>query len=194
MTAVHNTPYISPEEYLQAEQIRESKSEYYDGAIVAMSGVSPAHNDITVNLIVELRPGVRSSNCRLYTGDMRVHVPKCNHYYYPDISIACGAPMFQQLAGVKTLENPVVIVEVLSPSTELLDRGDKFTCLQTIDWLQTYVLVSQDRPHIEWFTRQDSGEWFYDTVEGLDSVLEFPSIGCRVSLADIYAQVEFATL
>lgn len=183
--------YITPREYLDLEQLRETKSEYSNGAVVAMAGVSPEHNEIAMNLIVELHPVLKASNCRLYGGEMRVHVPNCNCYYYPDLSAACQAPTFQELAGTKTLENPMLIIEILSPSTERLDRGEKFLCYQTIPTLRTYVLVSQDRPRIECFVRQPSGEWMYTRIEGLDSSLELAEIGCRLNLADIYSRVEF---
>src|ERR1051325_1552816 len=113
---------ISPQEYLERERTANTKSEYYDGVIIAMAGASPNHNTITFNLNGLLYTLLQGKPCRGFSSDMRVRVPDCNRYYYPDLSVVCGEPQYERLAGVETLLNPTVVIEVLSDSNEKTDR------------------------------------------------------------------------
>src|SRR5262249_33624204 len=149
------------EEYLEGERAAETKSEYYDGVIVAMAGASPEHDRISGNLLRHFGNQLEGTPCEPFTSDMRVRVPECNRYYYPDVSIACGGSEFEGLSGVRSLLNPTVIVEVLSESTEKTDRGDKFLCYQTLPSLQVYVLIAQDRSQVEIYTRKPEDKWEY---------------------------------
>jgi Uma2 family endonuclease len=191
MVAHTKTPYITPQEYLERERKAETKSEFYDGLIVAMAGASPEHNAITFNLAAGLGPQLGDKNCRGYGSDLRGRVSACNAYFYPDATVVCGEPQYDQLVGLHSLLNPTLIIEVLSDSTERTDRREKFDCYQTLDSLKTYVLVAQDSPRIELFTRQADGSWRYEPVRGLDAVVKLESIGCTLRLADVYARVEF---
>lgn len=192
MVAQRQYPYVTPEQYLAAEDEAETKSEYYDGVIVAMSGASPEHNEITFDIIGELKPQLRGGNCRGFASDLRVRVPACNTYFYPDASVACEQPRYETIRGVRSLLNPTLVIEVLSDSTEQGDRGNKFRCYQTLDSLQTYVLVSQYRPRIEVFTRHEDGLWEYRAYEGMEAVAPLPAIGCALRLADVFVQITFA--
>ncbi|HZP85004.1 MAG TPA: Uma2 family endonuclease [Chthonomonadaceae bacterium] len=183
--------YVTPEEYLERERAAETKSEYYDGVIVAMAGASPEHDRIAVDILRHLGNQLERSPCEPFSSDMRVRVPTCNRYYYPDVSVACGGSQFEALVGVRSLLNPKLIVEVLSESTEKNDRTDKYDCYRTLASLATYVLVAQDRPRIEVFTRQPDDTWRHEVAKGLEAVLALPAIGCELKLADIYARVEF---
>jgi Uma2 family endonuclease len=183
--------YVTPEEYLARERAAETKSEYYDGVIVAMAGASPEHDRIAVDFLRHLGNQLERSPCEPFSSDMRVRVPACNRYYYPDVSVACGGSQFEALVGVRSLLNPRLIVEVLSESTEKNDRTDKYDCYRTLASLATYVLVAQDRPRIEVFTRQPDDTWRHEVAKGLEAVLALPAIGCELKLADIYARVEF---
>lgn len=191
MVAQRQYTYITPEQYLEAEDRAETKSEYYDGVIVAMSGASPEHNEITFDIIGELKPQLRHGNCRGFASDLRIRVPTCNTYFYPDASVSCEQPRYETIRGVRSLLNPTLVIEVLSDSTEQADRGNKFRCYQTLDSLQAYVLVSQYRPRLEVFTRQEDGSWEYRAFEGMDTVAPLPAIGCELRLADVYARIAF---
>jgi len=111
-----------PQEYLEREHSAETKCEYYDGVIVAMAGAGPEHDRATGDIYASLHTQLHGKPCEPFTSDMRVRVPACNRYFYPDVSVACGGAHFEALAGVRSLQNPTLIVEVLSESTEKTDR------------------------------------------------------------------------
>jgi Uma2 family endonuclease len=181
--------WYTPEEYLALERNAEFKSEYVDGRIVAMTGASAPHVTIVGNVSAELRSHLRGGPCRAYASDMRVQIGGGSRYTYPDVAVACGRQEF--LDGVlDTLTNPALIVEVLSPSTEAYDRGEKFQHYRMIETLQEYVLAAQDKPLVERFVRH--GEfWQLAVVSGLDASLELTSVGCTIPLREIYENVEF---
>jgi Uma2 family endonuclease len=180
--------HYTPEEYLALERNAESKSEYLDGRIVAMTGASAAHVTITGNVHGELRMHLRGTACRPFMGDMRVQIGGGRRYTYPDVAVVCGAPAFMD-GALDTLTNPALIVEVLSPSTEAYDRGEKFLQYRTIDSLREYVLIAQDRVLVERFVR--TGEsWTLSTVSDLDAALELTSVDCSIPLREIYYDVE----
>jgi Uma2 family endonuclease len=179
----------TPEEYLARERLAERKSEYRAGRIVAMSGVSRAHNRITVNLGSELNQQLRRGPCEVYVADMRVRVSRTGLYTYPDVVAACGDIQFED-DQVDTLLNPVVVIEVLSPSTEAYDRGEKFAHYQRLDSLQEYVLVAQDMVRVERYVRHGD-QWVLTEYRELDEDLPLDAIGCRVGLRDIYERVRF---
>lgn len=182
--------YYTPEEYLALERNAEFKSEYIDGRIVAMTGASAPHNTIAGNVYHQFRMRFRGTPCRAFISDMRVRIGEGRRYTYPDVVTVCGQPRFADGAA-DSLTNPELIIEVLSPGTEAYDRGEKFLHYRTIETLQEYVLVAQDRPLVERFTRH--GEfWHLWTVTDLDEELEFTSIGCTIPLREIYENVDFA--
>jgi Uma2 family endonuclease len=177
----------TPEEYLALERKAGYKSEYLDGQITAMTGASRAHNIINTNLVRILGTELADEPCELYAADMRVRVGYHHSYVYPDVVIACGSPTFEDVE-LDTLINPTIIIEVLSPSTEIYDRGSKSARYRQIDSLQEYLLVAQDRPAIEHYFRRDN-EWSIADIQGLDGQVELPSINCTVFLSDIYQKV-----
>lgn len=182
-------PYLTPQEYLERERKAETKSEYSGGVVVAMAGASWEHNLITGNLERRLGNQLEGKPCIVVSRDQRVRVPECNRYYYPDIAVVCGEPLFEA-AELDTLLNPTLIIEVLSDSTEARDRGEKLECYQTLESLQTYVLVAQDRPYIEIYSRQDR-DWLYSKAKEMTDRVALDAIGCELSLAEVYARVEF---
>jgi Uma2 family endonuclease len=188
--AVHSKPYLSPEQYLAIERAAEERSEYLDGEMVAMTGGSRNHGLIVGNLVRELGSQLRDQPCEVYPTDLRVRVSPTGLYTYPDVVVACGEPRFED-EQLDTLLNPTVILEVLSPTTESYDRGRKFEHYRTLDSLAEYLLVSQDRPRIERFLRQDDGLWLFGDAAGLAAALVLPSIGCELRLAEVYAKVRF---
>jgi Uma2 family endonuclease len=183
-------PYYTPEEYLEIDREAEVKSEYLDGQIYAMAGASPDHNVITANILGALVPQLRGGDCRGYASDLRVLIEETGLYTYPDVTVVCG-PRRHSDDRRDTLVNPTLIVEVLSPSTEIHDRVGKFSHYRRIESLQEYVLVSQHAARIERYLRRSGGEWLYASAEGLEAALRLDSIGCELRLADVYDGVEF---
>ncbi|HHY54840.1 MAG TPA: Uma2 family endonuclease [Chloroflexi bacterium] len=182
--------YISPEAYLAAERAGEKKHEYYAGEVYAMAGASERHNLVAMNIGASLHSQLRRRACNVYPSDMRVKVSALGFYTYPDISVVCGAPQFED-ARRDTLLNPLVIVEVLSPSTENYDRGRKFQMYRTLPSLVEYLLVAQDSIHIEHYTRQPDGRWLFFESDQPDAVFQLDAIGCTLAAADVYEKVTF---
>ena len=180
-------PYITPEQYLALERQAETKSEYFAGEIFAMAGASREHNRISGNAFGELWSQLRDRPCATYNSDMKVRTTE-DHYAYPDVTVVCGEAQFGGEER-EVLLNPTLIVEVLSPSTEAWDRGGKFEQYRQRESLQEYVLIAQDRPHVERYARQEDGQWLLTEVNGLEAVLALPSIGGELALAEVYRKV-----
>ena len=183
--------YLTPEEYLAFERKEAYKNEYINGQIVPMSGASFAHNFITANIACQLHNQLMERECQICISRMRVKASKTGSYFYPDVVVVCGEPVPEDNI-FDTLLNPTVIVEVLSPSTETYDRGEKFEHYQQIASLKDYVLISQDKVHIEHYCRQRTG-WLQTEFQGLEAVLPLLSIDCELRLQDVYRRVEVAS-
>ena len=180
----------SADEYLAWESEQSTKFELIDNYIVAMSGASEAHNIVTVNISTLLNLRFRKKPCKVYAANMRVQVKRQATYTYPDVVVVCGQPRFRADAKPATLQNPMLIFEVLSPSTEDIDRGRKFSQYLQLPSLEGYFLVSQDVPRVESYTRQADG-WLYQDHAGLDAKLRIDAIDISLSLEDIYHKVPF---
>ena len=154
-----------------------------------MAGASREHNLIVGNLLRDIGNQLEDRPCETYPSDMRVSIEATGLYTYPDVSVVCGEPRFQD-REVDTLLNPTVIVEVLSPTTEAYDRGDKFRHYRRIDSLREFVLISQDRMMVERYTRQGN-DWVLSDMTDPDQVLKLESIGCQIPLGRIYAKIKF---
>ncbi len=189
MSAV-TKPYLTPQQYLARERQAETKSEYLSGEMFAMSGASREHNLIAGNVSRVLGELLRERKCEVYQSDMRVKVSPTGLYTYPDVTVVCGEPEFED-AEVDTLLNAKVLVEVLSPSTADYDRGRKFTHYRRLSSLQEYVLISQDRPLVEHYVRQGRDEWLLREQSSLQDTLILPAIQCRLPLSEIYLKVQF---
>jgi Uma2 family endonuclease len=183
---------LSPEDYLALERTSSEKHEYYRGEIFAMGGASPTHNLIVMNTGSELRQQLKKRPCRVYANDMRVKVDPSGLYTYPDLVVTCGGERFDD-AQKDTLLNPKLLIEVLSKSTEAYDRGDKFGQFRKIESLLEYILINQDKAHIERFIRQDDNRWQLSEVSGLEAVIRLDAIDCELVLAEIYDKVELST-
>ena len=177
-------------EYLELERQAEYKSEFVDGEIFAFAGASEAHNLIATNCIAELRGQLKETPCKLYPSDMRVQLARSTRYTYPDITVVCGEAEFIDEKR-DTLTNPTLVIEILSPSTEGYDRGEKFESYRQLSSLQTYVLVAQGRPFVEVFERQAGERWLLAEHRGLDSSIPLPSVGCELQLAEVYDRIDF---
>ena len=184
-------PRLTPEDYLAIERSAEFKSEYFDGEIFAMAGASRAHNSIVLNTGSEIRQHLKNRSCKAYVNDMRVKVNPTGLYAYPDVIVVCGKEQFED-THLDTLLNPTLIIEVLSDSTEAYDRGRKFEHYRHLDSLVEYVLIAQQRPHVESFRRQSDQHWLLAECSGLDGTLRLESIDCDLALAEIYAKVELS--
>lgn len=181
---------LTPQEYLAMERNSQERRQFLDGETFLMSGASRKHNLVTGDLFAAIHSQLKGRPCEAYSADMRVKVQSTGLYTYPDIVVTCDKPRFED-AHVDTLLNPQAIIEVLSPSTEAWDRGGKFRHYRSLPSLREYVLVSQDQMSVERFVLNDAGEWSLSELQKPEDVLVLPSIGCSVSLADIYARIEF---
>ncbi len=185
-------PLMTPTEYLEFERASEIRHEYFRGEVFAMSGASRNHNRLTVNLAGEFHAALKQSPCEIFASDMRVKVSATGLYTYPDIVGTCEQPQFED-KHLDTLLNPQLVIEVLSDSTETYDRGRKFRQYRSLESLKDYVLVSQQQPSVELYSRRDDGTWVLRPVIDLQESVTLPSIGVTLQLADIYARVEFET-
>jgi Uma2 family endonuclease len=177
----------TPAEYLAWERSSPERHAFFDGEIFAMAGASFEHNEIVGNLVRELGNALRDRPCDVTPSDLRVHVPATGLYTYPDVTVLCGDPLFEDAAR-DTLLNPTVLVEVLSESTEGYDRGKKFRHYRSIATFREYVLVAQDAVSVERYTRGDDGVWSLHE-SGAGERLVLASIGCEIAVDEIYLKV-----
>jgi Uma2 family endonuclease len=190
MSTMPDRAKMTEEEYLAIERAAETKSEFHDGEMYAMSGANRPHILATGNLFGEIRNQLKGRDCEVYSNDMRVNIKETGSYTYPDVVAVCGERRFAE-NEIDNLLNPTLIVEVLSPSTEDFDRNLKFDRYSRIASLKEYVLVSQDRMQVDRYRRQDElTGWFFRRFHHPDEVLDLESIGCAVPLSEIYARVE----
>src|SRR5262252_2973158 len=197
--SISDVPRVTVDVYLMNERARPAgdRHEYLDGLVYAMAGESEAHGTICMNLAAALVTQLRGGPCRAFSKDMRVrcgpHHPgtRAGFYAYPDLVVVCGERRYHDQER-DVLLNPTVLIEVLSPSTEAFDRGEKFDRYRT--WLATltdYVLVAQDHPRIEHYHRLVAGTWDGRMIEGLDAHLDLPNITCTLPLAEVYEGIVF---
>ncbi len=191
MSSVVAQTYLTLEEYLAFERKATTKHEYLNGQIVAMSGASFAHNFLTMNVANQLYNQLIGGACQVAASDMRVKATQTGSYFYPDVVVVCGEPRAED-DTFDTLLNPTLIVEILSPSTETYDKGEKFEHYQQIASLKDYILISQDKVHIEHYCRQGAG-WLQTEFAELEDVLSLRSIDCELRLQDVYRRVEVAS-
>jgi Uma2 family endonuclease len=176
--------HLTPEEYLAIERKAERKSEYIDGVMYLMSGATLRHNLIVGNIVGELRSHLKTVDCRVCPSDLKVRLSDSSRFFYPDVSVVCGEPLFA--GGEKDVVlNPVLVVEALSDGTAAFDRGKKFQSYQQIESLIEYVLVAQDEMVVESFARRP-GSWLYTKTQGADASVRLDSVKCEVPLREIY--------
>lgn len=186
------------EEYLALERKSEARHEYLDGLIYEMAGESPEHGIVCVNLVAQLHPQLKGTPCQLFSKDTKVRsgpIPKSRRatsglFSYPDLLVVCGEMEFHDRHR-DVLLNPTVIIEVLSPTTEAFDRGEKFWRYRTyLSSLKDYLMVSQSMPMIDHYARR-SGEWVLSTTTELDATVQLLSVDCSLRLADVYDRISF---
>jgi Uma2 family endonuclease len=186
-------PAITADQYLQLERASEMRHEFLDGLMYAMAGESRDHSSICFNLATEIGAQLKNGKCQGFSPNMKVRAGLGGLYAYPDLMIVCGEARFHDEQG-DVLLNPTVIFEVLSPSTEKYDRGEKFLRYSTqIESLKDYVLVSQDQMRIEHHHRESDGTWTLTDSRDPDDVLSLGSIECDLSLVDVYRNTKVAS-
>ena len=182
-------PFMPIERYFSTERESLERHEYINGVMYAMAGGTPRHSEVIANVTATLKMRLRGSGCKVYNGDLRILNRDTGSVLYPDISVICGEPVLSAL-DKDTVVNPLIIVEVLSPSTEAYDRGVKFAHYKRLETLQVYVLVAQDQPHIQTYTR-NGDEWIPADFAGLDATLEIEALKLAAPLSEIYEGVRF---
>ena len=176
---------LTEDQYLCIEREAATKSEFFDGQVFAMAGGSLNHS-LLANRIGAILDRHLPPECRAFNSDLRIKVAAAGLYTYADCGVLCSKPQFHGKQQ-DCLLNPLLIVEVLSPSTEGYDRGKKFELYRTIDSFREYLIVHQDRPHVEHYSKQDDGSWLLREHSGAEDWVVLTRLGARFSLADIYA-------
>ena len=183
--------YFTPEEYAMLEEKADYKSQYVAGEIFAMAGVQPWHLKVVSNLVGMFYNRSRNRPCRAYLNEARMRVQTGELWTYPDVVALCGEPKFDTKTKPYSLLNPQAIFEVLSPSTEDFDRGEKFARYKHLESLTDYVLVASEKMRVEHYVRQEGGGWLYrECHEGTD-LLKLISVEVELPLAEIYERVTF---
>jgi len=180
--------FLTAQDYLVWERQQETRHEYLEGQVFAMTGASRAHNMLCANILASLHGQLRGKPCEIYVNDMRVKVSETGMYTYPDLVAACGEPRFEDQA-VDTLLNPVLIIEVLSDSTERYDRGAKFTHYRSVNSLKEYLLVSQNECRVEHYVRQPGNHWLLTEYQEMQDRIDLNSLDSYLSLAEVYERI-----
>jgi Uma2 family endonuclease len=183
---------MTMEEYIEFDKNNEGRWEYFDGEVIEMAGGTLNHNQIASNISRILGNKLEEKGCRALPGDMRLKAPKALPYRYPDVVVACGEPIIEKIQGQEMLVNPLLIIEVLSSSTEGYDHGAKITSYQSIESFQEYLLIAQDRPHITQYARQQDRQWLRKDIEGMESALKLACMDCEITFDEIYRLVKFS--
>jgi Uma2 family endonuclease len=189
---IHSAPRLSEEEYLRLEEAAKARHEFRDGQVVDMAGGTIAHIEIGSNLIRELGVRLKGRPCKTLGSDLKVRIGRSGNYFYPDVTVVCGAVEFFPPDRKTAITNPRLIVEVTSPSTEADDRGKTFTDYRSLDSLQEYLLVSQERMEVETFYRQQDGIWAIGPrFTGAEQSVRLSCLQIEIPITEIYAGVEF---
>ena len=178
------------EEYFALERVGEARYEYWDGDILCVNGTTKSHYIISENLRTKLAQALQGRNGRAFSGGVPIQTPSLPPYRHPEVSVVCGKPVFVNLSGIDALTNPVIIVEVLSPGTEHLDKEEKRNAYQRLPSLKEYLIVAQDAPHITQYRRQGR-RWARTDVGDLNGSLELTSIDSHLLLSEVYAGITF---
>ena len=186
MVALQDRRLMTVEEYFEWEEMQEERHEYWDGEVVAMAGTTKNHHRVARNFSNRLNTAFGDGPCEVFTADIRVRVEPRRKYFYPDVVVSCDDREDEDLY----VKYPCLIIEVLSSSTEAIDRGIKFAKYRAILSLKEYVLVQVSQPGVEVYQRSDRGQWIYSAY-GMDDCFLLDSVGVEVAVADLYHQVTF---
>ncbi len=177
--------FISPQEYLEMERASDTKHEYFDGQVYAMSGASLKHGKIATNLIVSLGTFLKDKDCTVLAENMRVSPPSHDSYMYPDVLIYCDKEELED-DQFDTLLNPSVIFEILSPSTRSIDKGRKLFYYKEIPSLQEYFMVDTAKRLIHVVRKEPNGSWNLENISESDPSVFIQTINYQLFLSDIY--------
>jgi Uma2 family endonuclease len=186
MTLSKNQFYISPEDYLEGERVSPIKHEYRGGHVYAMVGAKKPHIIIANNLITLFNNHLEPTACIVLNSDIKVRLEEANCYYYPDVAVTCDERDTDSTEDF--ILYPILVIEVLSPSTAAFDRGEKFADYQTSPFLREYVLINQSQMSVECFRLSESGDWVSQTY-GQGEEVYFASIDFCCDIASIYRKV-----
>ena len=191
MSSQPRSNWFSVDEYFALERASERRFEYRDGDVVCMSGGSRQHAAIARNIVRHVANKLRAG-CQVYGSDLALYVPGGLPYRYPDASVVCAEARFQSVNGLDCLENPVLIIEVLSPSSADFDRGTKFEQYKSISEFAEYLLVAQDRPDVARRIRRHHDTWDETIFDSLDAVVHLDTVGIDLTSREIYEGLAFA--
>jgi Uma2 family endonuclease len=192
MTMTQAKPRLyTPEEYLELEEQATDKSEYRNGEIVPMTGGTTNHNELALTLAATLKLSLRRQDYKVYMGDVRLWIPQFRQYTYPDVMLIRGQPVYADNRKT-TVMNPVLIAEVLSPSTKNYDQGDKFRYYRSIPTLQEYILIDQQQPYVIQHNKIETGQWLLSEHGGESAILSLKEVEFQIGLADLYEGVDFS--
>ncbi|SHJ16173.1 Endonuclease, Uma2 family (restriction endonuclease fold) [Hymenobacter daecheongensis DSM 21074] len=179
------------EEYQALEEASEQRHEYFEGEVFAMSGASATHHTIRQNCVISLRTSLRGRGCKVYDEGMQLAVAEGRYYTYPDVMVTCHP---EDVNEERIMRHPVLIIEILSPSTADHDRSWKFNQYKQLPSLQHYVLVSQHTCLVEWFRREPSGVWSFTPLGELTDTLEIPELAISLRVADVYDEISITPM
>jgi Uma2 family endonuclease len=177
---------LTAEEYLKGEEIADNKHEYQNGEVWAMVGATDNHVTIAMNLALLLKQHLKNTPCRTYISDMKVRVEKADAFFYPDVMVSCSP---KDQANTLYKQHPVFIAEVLSPSTEAFDRGNKFNAYRQLDSLQTYWLIDTNTMRIDSFTRAQNDDWLFHSYTLANETVEIKGLEVKILLQEIYEDI-----
>lgn len=186
--ATSSATFVTPEQYLELDRKAERPSEYYGGEMFPVEAATPTHALIGANVVGELWSLLKQRPGRVYDSSARLFVAATGLYAYPDVTVVCGEPQFADNQA-DTLLNPVLIVEVLSKSTQDYDRGQKFQHYRTIASLVDYLAISQEKVFVECFSRQSNHQWLLTEFDHSPAAIRLESVGVDLPLAEIYDKV-----
>lgn len=181
---------FTPAEYLAMEEVADYKSEFFNGEIFAMSGGTPDHSSVAVNVTAALNTALATRPCRVFNSDMRLQVERAGLYTYPDVMVICGKIELAKRRN-DTVVNPLLIIEVLSESTHDYDRGPKFNFYKQIPTLQEYVVIESENPRVEYYRRSADDQWLVEMIDDIGATLKLASVACEIALREIYRKVSW---
>jgi Uma2 family endonuclease len=193
MTQALAQQIYTPEEYLELELSSATRSEYRNGAIIPMTGGTPDHNELAINLAALLKSTLRGKPYRIFTTNQRLWIPNRNLYTYPDVMVV-EKPLQLQAGRTDTAINPCFIAEVLSKSTQDYDRGEKFSAYRTIDSFCEYLLIDQYSIHLEHYVRTAANQWLLSEYDAPNVTLSLSSLEAQIEIIDLYENIDINAL